>query len=935
MSDVPYCETCDLKFPSDEEKVEHDDTIHKVEQGEQDKEQDNSIVSKIKKEMKVLDGKRKRKNPYTDMCDQLGIDYKKSWGIDKLKSVINSELDRRESRRGNIEKEVKKDECVETADTVEVVETVEPVKELKDDEAKEETAKNKNVIMSCVNACHNMLRSYDHIVGEKAMHDIMRVLFLKFLEPLIGVDGPVKMLEIYEDNRHELMKLSVFIKKSTSTTLDVSKAHWEVMSDHPLTKTIFKKAGNKFEFWNCTQETLFELLYKVSSDLSKTNFIDLGSDIKGAIYEDFLNRYNNKAGKEFGQYFTPRELISLAFQKIPNNIQLDVASDNFSVIDPCMGTCGFLVEAYKHLGLKDIKNGSDKLYGYEIESETYNYALMNLILTTGSINQNNIISGDSMVDRDPRKKVDLIVTNPPFSLKVDYKNLKMKYENKYAKELKDTKLKFPRFRDIYIIKTNNGVSLFLQMYVNMLKPGGMCIVIIPNGEVVNGKKYRLLRKYVMSVVDVKQIIYIPGGVFKHAGVKTAVIYLYKPTGDDRDHNVRFLDASKDLKEVKDMGTIEVGEEKLWSWEISYYKTQEATVYGTTEWKALGDICSSVNGKCLTKKDIKDGQYPVIGGGKEPYGFHNNYNTEEDTILCSGSGSAGYLSKYETRVWKSDCFSIEPNDIKMKPFVWCYLKSYQDKIYEYKSGMAQPHIYWADLKALQIPVPPLEIQERIVKELDEVEEAKKAIKVDIEAKRKMLDMYIKYTNPPFYKYTDQIEQKSLGDLFDLVKGIYSTTKTVRNTNGSCLFVTVASKEKWENVDADGEISESLFVSNVSSGKLWPIHYYNGKFIYCDLLFKLIPKISINIKYVYHYLLSNIQEKMVNYIKGSANKSLDLFKFKALQIPIPPLEVQEEFVKFYENKEATVNKIKAGIKAQEQYLESLEELSRIIINDFVVR
>jgi len=140
-----------------------------------------------------------------------------------------------------------------------------------------------------------------------------------------------------------------------------------------------------------------------------------------------------------------------------------------------------------------------------------------------------------------------------------------------------------------------------------------------------------------------------------------------------------------------------------------------------EKQKLGDICNLNRGKILTIPKIIKGDYPVIGGGQKPMGYHNQYNKNEECILMSSSGSyAGYLSKYKEKVWASDCFSIEPKNNKInKNYLWYYLKSNQENIYKLQHGNCQPHISTTDMETFLIPIPSLEIQEKIVKKIDDL------------------------------------------------------------------------------------------------------------------------------------------------------------------------------------------------------------------------
>ena len=138
-----------------------------------------------------------------------------------------------------------------------------------------------------------------------------------------------------------------------------------------------------------------------------------------------------------------------------------------------------------------------------------------------------------------------------------------------------------------------------------------------------------------------------------------------------------------------------------------------------EIKTLGEVCKFKNGKGIKKKELIDGEYAVIGGGQKPMGYHNEYNTNEDTILCSSSGAyAGYINKYNIKTWISDCFSIIPfyeniNNL----YLYYYLKLIQLNIYKLQTGAGQPHVYSKDISSIKIKIPSLEKQKEIVDYLD--------------------------------------------------------------------------------------------------------------------------------------------------------------------------------------------------------------------------
>jgi restriction endonuclease S subunit len=178
--------------------------------------------------------------------------------------------------------------------------------------------------------------------------------------------------------------------------------------------------------------------------------------------------------------------------------------------------------------------------------------------------------------------------------------------------------------------------------------------------------------------------------------------------------------------------------------LNEYCLKNQKRFGENDVKTLGEVCKFKNGKGIKKDKLVDGKYPVIGGGQKPMGMHNEYNANENVILCSSSGAyAGYISKYNTKVWASDCFSIIPIDkLVNNTFLYYLLKNMQKQIYKKQSGAAQPHIYSKDLQNLKIPIPSLERQKEIVEYCEKNDALIKQLEMEIEQNKQMA---IKYLN----------------------------------------------------------------------------------------------------------------------------------------------------------------------------------------------
>ena len=129
---------------------------------------------------------------------------------------------------------------------------------------------------------------------------------------------------------------------------------------------------------------------------------------------------------------------------------------------------------------------------------------------------------------------------------------------------------------------------------------------------------------------------------------------------------------------------------------------------------LGDICTMRNGKALTKKNIQDGPFPVIGGGIKPMGHHNESNTPAGATLVSATGACGAVTRYDSPVFiNSDCVSISAGAGTDAEYVhWCLKHLLEPQMQKLRTGMAQPHLAKAKVMELCIPLPPLDVQQRI-------------------------------------------------------------------------------------------------------------------------------------------------------------------------------------------------------------------------------
>ena len=120
------------------------------------------------------------------------------------------------------------------------------------------------------------------------------------------------------------------------------------------------------------------------------------------------------------------------------------------------------------------------------------------------------------------------------------------------------------------------------------------------------------------------------------------------------------------------------------------------------------LCSLVEfkrGKTITKKDVIEGNIPVVAGGLEPAYYCNKFNTSERVITISASGAnAGYTKMYFEKVWASDCSFTDNSMTPYLHFIFCFLRDNKTTLDNMQKGSAQPHVYAKDINAMELCLP---------------------------------------------------------------------------------------------------------------------------------------------------------------------------------------------------------------------------------------
>ena len=160
---------------------------------------------------------------------------------------------------------------------------------------------------------------------------------------------------------------------------------------------------------------------------------------------------------------------------------------------------------------------------------------------------------------------------------------------------------------------------------------------------------------------------------------------------------------------------------------------------------LGKIIDIYTGVQFNKSDMYEtGEYPVINGGIGASGYSSKYNEPENTITISqGGASAGYVNWIKTKFWAgAHCYVIRPKnkDIHNR-YLYFFIKQQESKIMGSKHGAGIPGLNREKVQSILMPVPPLEVQQEIVKILDKFTQLEAELEAELEARKKQYEYYL--------------------------------------------------------------------------------------------------------------------------------------------------------------------------------------------------
>ena len=322
-----------------------------------------------------------------------------------------------------------------------------------------------------------------------------------------------------------------------------------------------------------------------------------------------------------------------------------------------------------------------------------------------------------------------------------------------------------------------------------------------------------------------------------------------------------------------------------------------------EWKTLGEATIMKRGTSVTKGIMQEGNIPVISGGRQPAFYCNVSNRTGEVITVAGSGAgAGYVQYWNEPIFVCDAFSIQGNETLKTKYVYYILTNIQEKIYSTKKGGGVPHVHISSIEKFEIPVPPLPVQEEIVRILDNFTELQAELQAELQKRLQQYNYYrdnlLSFEGRTDVKYLPIKEVLKIKNGRDY-KHLGEGSVPVYGSGGIMTYVDTAVYDK-----------PSVLIPR--KGSIDKLYYVDKPFWNVDTVFYTEINKSILVEKYLFYLLQKEHLERLNTAGGVP--SLTQAVLNEVIISIPALEEQKRIVSILDRFEALTNDLTAGLPAE---------------------
>ena len=645
------------------------------------------------------------------------------------------------------------------------------------------------------------------------------------------------------------------------------------------------------------------------------------SEKLGDAFEYLLSVMSSQG--DAGQFRTPRHVIDFIVACLD-------PKKNETVADPACGTAGFLLSAYKYIVQQNTdkrsgdlltpdqrKKMASNIVGYDISPDMVRLSLVNMYLhgfATPKIFEYDTLSSEDRWN----ETFDVILANPPFM----------------------TPKGGIRPHKKFGVQANKAEVLFTNYIAEHLNKNGRAGIVVPNGIVATTQSaYKQLRKLLVED-SLIAVISLPAGCFNpYSGVKTSILLLDKGLAKkskevlfikvnndgydlgaqrreiDKNDLPTALKAFNDFKQhltddsdfipenYNDLCLLVEKEKILANKEVvlsgDRYKENLNNNSFNYEPKSLGELCELYQPKTISAKDFNEfGKYKVFGANGV-IGRFDEYNHEHSQVLITCRGATcGTINLSEPFSWiTGNSMVAKPKDFATLNQMFLYHILKHSDLSPTISGSAQPQITRQSLEPFEIPLPPIEIQEVIVNEIEGYQKIIDGAKMVVENYKPTITI-----NPDW-------EMVELGEVIELQRG-YDLPKQEWK-EGNVPIVGSNGIIGFHNIGKH----KGVGVVTGRSGTIGKVHYidYNSYWPHNTSLFVKDFK-GNNPKFIKVLLESLDLKKLTEH--SAAVPSLDRKLAYLLKTYKVPIEEQTQIVQRIEQEQALVNANKQLITIFEQ-------------------
>lgn len=351
-----------------------------------------------------------------------------------------------------------------------------------------------------------------------------------------------------------------------------------------------------------------------------------------------------------------------------------------------------------------------------------------------------------------------------------------------------------------------------------------------------------------------------------------------------------------------------------------------------QYKKLSELCIALKKGTLKTSDLKvNGKYPVINSGRELYGFYDEFNNKNAITFAARGEYAGFISYFEDEFWAGGlCYPYSSKDEKIinNKFLYYYLKSKEKIIMETLVARGSiPALNKTDLDRFMIAVPPLEVQDEIVRILDDFTLLSAELSAELKARQKQY----KYYKDELYSFKNKnVKYVKLRDISQIIRGGNFQKKDFMDEGKPCIHYGQIYTRYGSNVSSTFTyVSDEVFSKSKQAQTNDIIMAVTSENIedVCKCVVwcgnenvavsghTAIIHHNINAKYLgYYFSTSHFYKDKTKLVHGTKVIEVTPSSLNEILIPLPNLNEQERIANLIENFDKLCNDITAGIPAE---------------------